>query len=387
MSERIYHLREKGDLEPLEESPFALEEDFQKLIAEHPDLLGGDQMRPDDPVRWTLITREKGIPNKPNAGDWWAVDLLILDQDARLTLVEVKRGNNPEIRRSVVGQMMEYAAHAQYTWTIDELRETFEAQHGDDADDELARLLNTNPDTEPDIDAFWENVAANLAASRLRLLFVSDDIPDELERIVTFLNAQMQNVQVLAVEIKRFKGESSQTLVPRVLGKALTAPKTSSSSRPPNLTRDTFLDTYSVPKHREIVKRLMKVAQDAQGAARIEFGPTRMSIRAACEPWRYPYVTVAWLYLPETPGFGGLKNITFGEWISLSKLPPDGELKEVIDRWAKTCGETLAFGETPPSSTARGKIVGYDDAVAHIDKLERMLREIIPELAGLPAAN
>ena len=34
---------------------------------------------------------------------------------------------------------------------------------------------------EPDADGFWERVATNLVAARLRLLFVADDIPDLIE--------------------------------------------------------------------------------------------------------------------------------------------------------------------------------------------------------------
>ena len=72
----------------------------------------------------------------------------------------------------------------------------------------LQRLLQT--DAEPDADAFWENVATNLSAKRMRLLFVADEIPDPLERVVEFLNAQMPNVEVLAVEIKQFRGAQTQ---------------------------------------------------------------------------------------------------------------------------------------------------------------------------------
>ena len=60
---------------------------------------------------------------------------------------------------------------------------------------------------EPGADGFWERVATNLDASRLRLLFVADDIPVPLEWVVEFLNAQMAGIEVLAVEIKQFKGD------------------------------------------------------------------------------------------------------------------------------------------------------------------------------------
>ena len=217
MTERIYTRDQQGQLEPLEEEHFAKEEELQALIAEHPEVLDGTQMRPDAPLRWILIAREQGIAESSDAAARWAVDHLLVDQDAVPTLVEVKRGANPEIRRAIVGQMLEYAAHAR-TWTAESLRLAFE-ESTDDPNEELGKLLVPDGEGEPDADGFWERVATNLAAARLRLLFVADDIPDQLERVVEFLNAQMAGIEVLAVEIKQFKGDSKQTLVPRVIGR------------------------------------------------------------------------------------------------------------------------------------------------------------------------
>ena len=160
MPERIYTSSGDGKLEALEETPFPKEDDLQALIAKHPELLDGEQIRPGDARRWTLVTREKGIA--PSAGEAarWSVDHLIIDQDAVPTLAEVKRGSNPEIRRTIVGQLLEYAAHASETWTAQELRGAFERQaeaRDRDADAELAALLQT--DEEPDVDGFWEDVS------------------------------------------------------------------------------------------------------------------------------------------------------------------------------------------------------------------------------------
>ena len=117
---------EDGELEPLREVQFSTEDELQALIAEHPELLDGEQIRPGSPRRWILITREKGIAETSSSGARWALDHLIVDQDAVPTLVEVKRGSNPEIRRTIVGQMLEYAAHAAQTWTAGGLRKAFE---------------------------------------------------------------------------------------------------------------------------------------------------------------------------------------------------------------------------------------------------------------------
>ena len=238
MAERIYTRGERGGLEPLEEEPFVKEDELQALIAEHPELLDGEQIRPGDPRRWILVTREQGIADTPEGGARWSLDHLIVDQDAVPTLAEVKLRSNRELRRTIVGQLLEYAAHAAH-WTADELRQTFEESantQGLDPDEVLAELLQVDEESDADdflkkVDGFWERVATNLTARRLRLLFIADEIPDPLEQVVKFLNEQMPRIEVLAVEIKQFRGESSQTLVPRVIGRTAAEPRRSFSSR------------------------------------------------------------------------------------------------------------------------------------------------------------
>lgn len=80
-----------------------------------------------------------------------------------------------------------------------------------------------------DADAFWQHAKTNLQAGRVRLLFVADDIPPELRRVVEFLNAQMDPAEVLAIEIKQYVGHQLTTLVPRVVGQTAEARQKRSS--------------------------------------------------------------------------------------------------------------------------------------------------------------
>lgn len=152
MAERIYIL-DRGNLQPMEEQRFALEDDLQKLLAQHPHLLDGEQVSPGNPRRWLLIKREMGVPVAAGESDQFSLDHLLVDQDAIPTLVEVKRGSNTQIRREVVGQMLDYAANASQFWTLEDLRRSFEETWGDDANERLRELLQ-NEDEEPDADAF-----------------------------------------------------------------------------------------------------------------------------------------------------------------------------------------------------------------------------------------
>lgn len=62
------------------------------------------------------------------------------------------------------------------------------------------------------------SVKSNLERGKLRLLFVADEIPFELRTLVEFLNENMNEIEVLAVEIKQYTGGDNKTLVPRVIG-------------------------------------------------------------------------------------------------------------------------------------------------------------------------
>ena len=69
--------------------------------------------------------------------------------------------------------------------------------------------------------SFGEKVKDNLRNGNIRMIFAADDIPDELRRIVEFLNGQMEPAEVLAVSIKQYADQKGdvRTIVPRVFGK------------------------------------------------------------------------------------------------------------------------------------------------------------------------
>ena len=377
MPERIYTSAEDGGLEALEETPFSNEDELQVLIAEHPELLDGEQVRPGDPRRWILITREKGITESSGGTRRWAVDHLIIDQDAIPTLAELKRGSNPEIRRTIVGQLLEYAAHASETWTANELREAFESQadaQGRDPRDQLATLLQTDGD--PNVDGFWETVSTNLAARRLRLLFVADDIPDPLARVVGFLNAQMPRIEVLAVEIKRFHGKSAQTLVPRVIGRMSPSQGRARSGR---LTRESFLGGFSNDNARGVAERLLEVALETGGE--ISYGDSfGLSIRARCSQRSQP-ISVAWLYSKPGTGWMRTRDFSFGASVlDENELPQD--LRNVLEQWTGSFA-TDGFAEDVSSKGVRAWAVTHDGSVSHRDLLADRLRNVLTELASV----
>lgn len=218
----IYLNQDNEQLVEMKEQKYDSEDLLQVLIAKYPNLLAGDQMDSVIPRRWLLISREAGLPSEEDSEGRWSVDHLFLDQDAIPTIVEVKRSTDTRIRREVIGQILEYAANAVVYWPIESIRAKFDAQFKDkgiDSREILSQFLGDNSDLEQ----FWQKAKTNLQAGRVRMVFVADEIPSELQRIVEFLNGQMDPAEVLAVEIKQYVGRGLQTLVPRVLGQTAEA--------------------------------------------------------------------------------------------------------------------------------------------------------------------
>jgi hypothetical protein len=225
----IYLIKDDDVLVEMVEQQYDSEELLQGLLDKYPLLLAGDQINTSEPRQWLPITREKGIPDSKDGSDRWAVDHLFLDQDGIPTLVEVKRSSDTRIRREVVGQMLDYAANAVVYWPVESIRSQFEERCNDkniDPEQELLEKLGRD-----DSEGFWTTVKANLAAGKIRMLFVADVIPPELQRIVEFLNWQMKAAEVLAIEIKQYVGEGHKTLVPRVVGQTAAAEAAKGTSR------------------------------------------------------------------------------------------------------------------------------------------------------------
>ncbi len=222
MTGGMYLLQSDDSLIAMTEAPYDSEDVLQSLLAKYPDLLAGDQLPGSEPRRWLLIRREAPLGSDDSGATRWSIDHLFLDQDAVPTLVETKRSSDTRIRREVVGQMLDYAANAVVYWPIEEIQLALERRcekESLDPETEVTNLIGSDTDPEE----FWKRAAVNLQAGRVRLVFVADQIPRELRRVVEFLNEQMTPAEVIAIEVKQYVGEGVKTLVPRIIGQTAEA--------------------------------------------------------------------------------------------------------------------------------------------------------------------
>ncbi len=211
-------LHGSGTVVRVNRESFSTEDEFQEMIARYPALLAGEMITPEQPRRWLLIDREVGIADSEDGGDRWAVDHMFVDQDGTPTLVEVKRRSDSRLKRDVVAQILGYVAFATAYLAGDRMQELFEQrvrQEDEDPEEILEKFLAG--EREPN--KFWEEVELRMRSGDVRAIVVADSIPEELQRILEFLNEKMNSVELLGLELQLYATEGYKTLVPRVVGR------------------------------------------------------------------------------------------------------------------------------------------------------------------------
>jgi hypothetical protein len=336
----MYGATGDGDLVELKETLFAKEVDLQDFLSKHPALLAGDQMNPTDPRRFVLITAEAGVAIKEAGSDYFSLDHLFIDQDGIPTLVEVKRSTDTRGRREVVGQLLEYAANACAYWNVEKLRDTFERRCAAaylSPGDELAKL-RTAPDIDPE--AIWEKVAQNLKQERLRLVFLSDKFSPETQRIIEFLNRQMESSEAFAVEVPQYTGGGLRTLVPRVLNPSVLQAdrRAIAAGRGEAWTAERFYDDLSSRCGPEAVQVFRTIRDWAEGQPLLTTyfgrGKSDGSITVAHADDNTVIVTL-WTY--------GRVEIDFEYLIKSQQFKPDVKRQELRERLMS--GSTLDIPE------------------------------------------
>lgn len=264
MAGGIFLIRDDGKLVQFTDKLYESEDMLQTYVEQYPDLLAGDLIDAQAPRRWVLVQRESPLACNEGGTARWSIDHVFLDQDAVPTLVEVKRSTDTRIRREVIGQMMEYAAHAVLYWPVEKMKAAFEStceRANADPTERLAVLLALADDASlaDEVDNFWSRAKENLEQGHLRLLFVADVFPPETKRIIEFLNEKMSDVEVLAVEIRQFTGDGQPILVPRLYGQSEVSRQRKAGPRPSRRWDEETYFAQMRQEHPELIVMVRKV--------------------------------------------------------------------------------------------------------------------------------
>ena len=150
---------------------------LQMLIQRNPTLLPVDQIEPAL-VPLVPVCIELPIPSG-------FVDNLMLTTDGGIVLVETKLWRNPEARREVVGQVLDYAKDLS-RWTYSELQRAIRVAAKDPQLDLFRHVAG--PDAAPEAEGkFIDAVSRNLRLGRFLLIIAGDGIQESAEHLTDFL--------------------------------------------------------------------------------------------------------------------------------------------------------------------------------------------------------
>ncbi len=208
--QRVQFHKSKGAIAEHDESL------LQRLIMQHPALLPVDQI---EPAVTPLVPICVELPMKAGL-----VDNFLATPSGDLVLVECKLWRNPQARREVVGQILDYASELS-TWTYAALegaiRQTTPLGSSQKETRSLYELVSSTGEIDEAL--FHDAVVRNLKRGRFLLLIVGDGIRAETEVMTEFLQRHGALHFTLAlIELALFRLEGvGYVAQPRVLAKTL----------------------------------------------------------------------------------------------------------------------------------------------------------------------
>ena len=217
-------IQDEHGVRELEEG-YASEQELQMFLRDHADLIPVGELELGTPPL-LCIGWEVNVASGTE-------DLLYVDETGLLTIVETKLRKNPEARREVVGQVLEYAAQA-CGWSSGDVelraQKFFSSQdcpheyRGLTVEQALRHFLEGTNSPALDgfsYEAFLNLVSANLERGHIRLIIAIDEPPDPLLRIVEFVNRFSERFEMYLIQLKRFhdKASGQNIFVPALFGR------------------------------------------------------------------------------------------------------------------------------------------------------------------------
>jgi len=191
-------VRQKGQKwQQANDVEFVDEAQLQQMLYEGPELVSGHE------GQTSIFIKEADLPGSGST------DLLGIDAKGNIFIVETKLARNPEVRRKVIGQILEYAA---YLWrkSYDEFDNLFRNRE----DKSITDLLGMKT-PHPLPENFREIVSNNLQSGAFNLFIAVDHMNDELEKIIAYASSRGAGLKLQAIELCTYKLGELEILAPQ----------------------------------------------------------------------------------------------------------------------------------------------------------------------------
>ena len=182
------------------------ETQLQEMLAKYPDLIPIEDLGDDrKPIKVTVREADN-------------TDLIGVDEDGNITIIETKLAYNPEIKREVIGQILEYASKL-WENSYEDFDSTIHNIMGEHLQDLMEAKIGNGEGWSSD--DFRIAVGKNLKEGSFALFIIVDVINDELRQTISYINSRCPDVFVLyALELKYFHEKGVEIILPKLYGVA-----------------------------------------------------------------------------------------------------------------------------------------------------------------------
>ena len=230
-------------------SPFS-EQQIQNLIFDYPSCLPisyiDESYNPVIPVCKELQT---------NAG---ALDIFMITPNGDLILIETKLWSNPEARRKVVAQILDYAKELS-RWTYGDLQREVNKKLGTKGNILYELSLKTDKENVLNEIDFVDAVSRNLRIGKFMLIIAGDGIREGAKNLTEFINkAGNLNFSLAMIELPIYQSPNDALVVlPRIIVKTVEIQKI-------NIEVSEGLSVISDIHHRETEKPDKEVSKEVK---------------------------------------------------------------------------------------------------------------------------
>ncbi|MEX1046183.1 MAG: hypothetical protein WD757_06865 [Actinomycetota bacterium] len=316
-------------------------------------------------------------------------DLLAVEPTGRLAVIEVKLAHNSEARRAIVAQALAYAAYLHHMSAVD-LEDLTGSQLKNAGYENIVGAVAANYQVgNLNQMAFEQGLANSLANGRFRIVFVLDDAPPDLVKLVGYLEAMAPELLIDLITVSSYDINGSQVVVPQRVDPESHSSETQMATSGPVSTANQavtvngsqeFADIIqSVPQENQaLLTTLLEwaVSLEKEGLAKLRTSiglANRRTLLPIVKGYDAGLVTIwcengtgymtPWRTAIEKLAPGSVQELE--EALAPTPLGQGNSIKEISDRLLKSLSEAYREASTPADTVIVAASNAYPEYLKH----------------------
>ena len=192
----------------IEESNFRYEDKLQEYVAKNPEIVPVYDI--DEDTRLLITAREFKTSSGP-------IDALGFDNNGNIYIIETKLYKNPEGRRTIIAQTLDYGASLwrssnNFTDFMISLDDASRKNFNKSFEEKYAEFFKLDDATEQ-----LQQIESNLSEGIIKFVVLVDKLHDSVKNLAMFVN-QNSKFDLYLVELEYYQHDKFEVIIPKLFG-------------------------------------------------------------------------------------------------------------------------------------------------------------------------